>query len=287
MTELREDLLGLSDFAWQRLRARIEGLTDEEFSWEPVPGCWSVRDGKQDWDNLPPDPPPFTTISWRLNHLIDVLQAERTATWFGHQPSPEDGLPATHGSAAAALEGLDHAYAVWRRRLAALSQDDLDRPMGEIAGRYAADSGNAFALHILDELIHHGAEVGVVRDLYRGQQAEDPSVAAVVRGERPADLDRVRTERPALVAESAAAKQWDAIPYLLELSFDLDARSALGRTAAQLAAGSGEVATLKLLAENGADLTLDDPMFHATPLGWARYFDQPEAAAYLGEKEGS
>lgn len=284
MTELRADLVGLSDFAWERLRTRVEGLTDEEFSWEPVPGCWSVRDGKVDGDPLPPDPPPFTTISWRLNHLIDVLQAERTATWFGHQPSPSDGLPTTRTTAAAALEGLEHAYAVWRSRLAALSQDDLDRPMGEVAGRYATDSGTAFALHLLDELIHHGAEVGVVRDLYRGQRQEDPSVAAVLNGERPADLDRVRAERPGLVAEAAAAKRWDAIPHLLALDFDLDARSALGRTAAQLAAGSGELETLKLLVENGADLTLDDPIFHATPAGWAQYFGQPDAAAYLVEK---
>src|SRR3954447_10151679 len=28
---------------WQeRLRPRLEGLTDGEFFWEPVPGCWSV-----------------------------------------------------------------------------------------------------------------------------------------------------------------------------------------------------------------------------------------------------
>ncbi|MBM7790899.1 DinB family protein [Tenggerimyces flavus] len=284
MTELREDLLGLSDFAWERLRTRVEGLTDEEFSWEPMPGCWSIRDGKADGDALPPDPPPFTTISWRLNHLMDVLQAERTATWFGHQPLPDDGLPTTRTTAAAAIEGLDHAYAVWRRRLAALSQDDLDRPMGELAGRYGKDSGNTFALHILDELIHHGAEVGVVRDLYRGQQSEDPSVTALLNGDRPADLDRVRTERPSLVAEAAAAKRWDAVPPLLALGFAIDARSALGRTAVQLAAGSGELETLKLLVEAGADLTAEDPAFHATPLGWARYFDQPDAAAYLLEK---
>ena len=29
-----------------RLRQRLEGLSDDEYLWEPVPGCWTVhRDG--------------------------------------------------------------------------------------------------------------------------------------------------------------------------------------------------------------------------------------------------
>ena len=32
------------DFYWQHsLRPRLEGLTDEEYLWEPVADCWSVR----------------------------------------------------------------------------------------------------------------------------------------------------------------------------------------------------------------------------------------------------
>lgn len=32
--------------AWHwsnNLRARLNGLTDDEYFWEPAPGCWSVR----------------------------------------------------------------------------------------------------------------------------------------------------------------------------------------------------------------------------------------------------
>src|SRR3954469_17002908 len=43
MTTTLENLLDLSDFAWGRLRARVQGLTDEEYIWEPFDGCWSVR----------------------------------------------------------------------------------------------------------------------------------------------------------------------------------------------------------------------------------------------------
>ncbi len=39
-TQLAEQL----DFHWQHLiRPRFDGLTDDEYFWEPVPGCWSIR----------------------------------------------------------------------------------------------------------------------------------------------------------------------------------------------------------------------------------------------------
>ena len=32
------------DFYWrEQLRPRLNGLTDEEYRWEPVPGAWNVR----------------------------------------------------------------------------------------------------------------------------------------------------------------------------------------------------------------------------------------------------
>lgn len=37
---------------------------------------------------------------------------------------------------------------------------------GKPAGRYGAASRRSFVLHVLDELIHHGAEAALLRDLY-------------------------------------------------------------------------------------------------------------------------
>ncbi|RSN53378.1 hypothetical protein [Actinomadura sp. WAC 06369] len=37
---LREQLTWLRD---HRLRARLDGLTDDEYFREPVPGCWNLR----------------------------------------------------------------------------------------------------------------------------------------------------------------------------------------------------------------------------------------------------
>jgi hypothetical protein len=282
MTTLQQNLLDLSDFAWQRLRDRIGGLTDEEYFWEPFDGCWTVRKTETgyvpDGSPIPPTPAPFTTLAWRITHIVDMLQGERTATWFGHRPGADDGEPPVPAAAEAALKALDHAYGVWRSRLAALSQDDLDRPMGEIAGPYAEHDGTSFALHILDELIHHGAEVGTVRDFYRGAHPEGSLHGAL---DRALSGDLTAADRPTLLAEAAAAQRWDVLPQLADRGFGIDERTADGFTAGHLAAGNGRLDIVRFLAERGADLTLTDPQFDADALGWARWFQQTEVVAFL------
>ncbi|HTS98053.1 MAG TPA: DinB family protein [Streptosporangiaceae bacterium] len=98
---------------WTRLTDRIEGLTDEEYFWEPVAGCWSLRPGGEGRWHLDggggggpaPDPVPVTTIAWRLGHLGGMA-------------------------------------------------------VGGFANRRFGDST------LTTEVIHHGAEVGLLRDLY-------------------------------------------------------------------------------------------------------------------------
>ncbi len=277
-TTLKQNLLDLSDFAWQRLRDRVAGLTDEEYFWEPFDGCWSVRKTEAglvaDATPIPPVPAPFTTLAWRITHIVDILQEERTATWLRHEPAADDGEPPVPESAEAALAALDHAYDVWRRRLAAFSQDDLDRAMGEIAGPWADHDGTAFVLHILDELIHHGAEVGTVRDFYHGQRAEDPFAAALAGEVTPA-------ERTTLLADAAAAQRWEVVPPLAALGFGVNERTRDGFTAAHLAAGTGSLDTLRFLVEHGAELAATDPRFGADVLGWAKWFKQAAVVDYL------
>jgi hypothetical protein len=72
-----DDVAGLIEYARDRLLARLEGLLDDEYFWEPVAGCWSVRERDGDWHvdlgadgtRWTTDPPPLTTIAWRLWHL--------------------------------------------------------------------------------------------------------------------------------------------------------------------------------------------------------------------------
>ena len=160
---------------------RLQGLTDDEYLWEPVPGCWSVRpagDGTWQADGLertPPDPPPVTTIAWRLSHVsVDVL-GTRARAFFGDDV-PEDAdmfdprlrptsLPATADEALALLE---RSYRAWHDGLAALDDEALARPMGPRGGEFFADQPiAALALHLHRETMHHGGELGVLRDLYR------------------------------------------------------------------------------------------------------------------------
>jgi hypothetical protein len=43
VSDARADVMGLSDYVYHRTRRRLAGLTDDEYFWEPVPGCWTIR----------------------------------------------------------------------------------------------------------------------------------------------------------------------------------------------------------------------------------------------------
>ena len=81
-------LLDQLAFAWDaQFLPRMAGLSDAAYLWEPVPGGWSVRpDGegswKADWAEPEPEPPPFTTIAWRLAHIATFF-GERASNHFG------------------------------------------------------------------------------------------------------------------------------------------------------------------------------------------------------------
>jgi hypothetical protein len=158
--------------------------------------------------------------------------------------------------------------------------------LGPIARGYADSTRMAFILHIIDELIHHGAEVALLRDLYRARQADDPVVTALLTGDDAAvgaldetSLKAVRTSHPDLVLTAAATARWDAIARLLDLGFSIEGRG--GRTPLHHAAAAGRLDTITLLIDRGADVSQRDPVYRATPVQWAEFFNQAEAAAAL------
>lgn len=51
--------------------------------------------------------------------------------------------------------------------LRSLSPEDLEAPCGPAEGPYASEPFAALILHISREVIHHGAEIALLRDLYR------------------------------------------------------------------------------------------------------------------------
>lgn len=162
----------------EQLRPRLEGLSDEEYLWEPVPGCWSLRPRDQattalaagagqiviDWDHPEPVPAPVTTIAWRIAHIADCFGA-RAASHFGGPPIEYHTTDWTL-SAADGLARLDRTHADWTRGVASLSPADLTRPVGPAEGAWAEHPMADLILHINREVIHHGAEIALLRDLY-------------------------------------------------------------------------------------------------------------------------
>lgn len=283
MTGWKNDLVDLAETAWNRLWSRLDGLTDDEYFWEPAPLCWSVRltaDGLYvaDWGVPMSVPAPLTTIAWRLGHIIYILTDPRYAIQLGLElvPTQPEGLP---GTAAEALTRLQASYAVTRGYLTEIDEDTLGHEMGSIAGPWAASDRGSFVLHMLDELIHHSAEVGVMRDLYRATNGAEPHIAALLDSEASAARTPSAGAMPDLLLQAAEIGQWAAIPRLVKLGFPIALPD--GRSALHYAAGAGALPTVRYLISIGADHQLVDPIFHQTPLGWAEYFQHTPVSDYL------
>jgi hypothetical protein len=155
------------DFHWsQQLRPRLDGLTDDEYFWEPVPDCWTVHpDGSVDFTYPEPQPAPVTTIAWRLAHIIVGVLGARVHSHFGGPPADYQTWNYAR-DAATALQQLDDAYAAWSSGVAKLSPADLDEPCGPAEGKWGELPMIDLVLHINREVIHHGAEIALLRDLY-------------------------------------------------------------------------------------------------------------------------
>jgi hypothetical protein len=163
----------------------VEPMTDAEYRWEPVPGSWSVRRRKDgpgpratllmgagEWgrDSAEPShpyPPPFTTIAWRLSHISEMLLLRSDYTTGSHSLT-SDTYPAS-GAAAPAISAFVAAVDAWRGALAACDDAALDT-VGLSSYPYASDAEEVFidiVWWVNQEILHHGAEIALLRDLYR------------------------------------------------------------------------------------------------------------------------
>ena len=166
-----------------RLVQRCESLTEQEYFWEPVAGCWNVRANGSGFradpaegSRMQVDPPPLTTIAWRLWHLgaspesswIDaddgvVTGRQYADWWFGGKHESTSAM----GSPAEALTEIDRRWNHFAAMVRGFGEDDLTEVIGPIGHGFKDATVLALVLHAVDELIHHAAEVGVLRDLYR------------------------------------------------------------------------------------------------------------------------
>ena len=170
----------------------LKGLSDEEYLWEPVEACWSVRprseqrtmpnrwlpDGEWGLDLHYPDPvpPPFTTIAWRMTHLTSstyigaaLLRGTRLESghiderWEEHQAPPQ--------TAKDAIDRWHDAIGKVQTLLAAATPDDVQRTETHEWGLREPGSRppvwSALVYFAYFEPASHAAEVRLLRDLYR------------------------------------------------------------------------------------------------------------------------
>jgi hypothetical protein len=125
-----------------------------------VDGTWTA-----DWADPDPVPAPVTTIAWRLWHLAVDCFDSYSSRLFGKTGTGLSGRTwVSDADTACAL--LGQAWSVFRTGVAGWGDDLLCRPLGP-TWRANADRTNLdLALHAKRELIHHGAEIALLRDLF-------------------------------------------------------------------------------------------------------------------------
>jgi hypothetical protein len=160
-----------------QLRPRLVGLTDDEYFWQPVPNCWTLsRRGQSsapisfgqgeftlDYAEPPHEREPVTTIAWRLAHLTVGL-ASTNARHLGRQAVSESTFHYA-GTAQTALQQLDGEYERWIDGVRTLGTAGLAEPQGYPPAFAHAPLARKM-LYVNLELIHHGAEIALLRDLY-------------------------------------------------------------------------------------------------------------------------
>lgn len=160
------DLLTLWRRSADRLQRRLAGLQDAEFFWLPVPDAWTIFESPGGWtyryEDAPPPPAPVTTIAWRLHHLA----ANNWIYWehaFGAARLTFPDLTVHHTAVDAVADWQASAGPIvaWLEGASEAALDEL-RP-----NHLGPDlTGRAVVTILLDEQIHHGAEMALLRDLY-------------------------------------------------------------------------------------------------------------------------
>jgi hypothetical protein len=168
------------DTSMEFFTARLAGLTDEEYLWEPVPGAWNLRPrGSQrtansagaggwvwEYESPTPEPPPLRTIAWLMWHIAAACQVR--ADWTTGEHSMTADAIRCPPTAAGGVQLLRDNVSQWRAVFDALTPQEYAQ-----VGRCSFPEGLDPHVPLRDvlwwqnrEVIHHGAEVSMLRDLY-------------------------------------------------------------------------------------------------------------------------
>ena len=199
------------------------------------------------------------------------------------------------------------------------------REVADLLGRHAVAPSNLRAaaglgISELVEACFSGEcaltpEAGAARGFYRPhsgfpdwqpstdpQEVLDEALVWACKSNRVSVLDRLMRAGARLDADpyrgtpliwAAACDRTEAAAWLLNHGARVNEKATFGGlthgqgiTALHIAAQNGHMSMVKLLVERGADRSVKDDLYHATPEGGAAYFGQVEVQEYLRSLEG-
>ena len=137
-TVITDQLADQLEFHWTiQLRPRLDGLTDDEYFWAPVPNCWTVHpDGGIDFDYPAPNRhrSPRSRGGWRTSSSA-CWPCATTRTSAARPPTIRAGrTPPTRRPRCAQLDERTKNGSAGVR---GLDDDELQRPCGPAEGPYA------------------------------------------------------------------------------------------------------------------------------------------------------
>ena len=135
-----------------------------------------------------------------------------------------------------------------------------------------ADAGASWDHDQVDELIATAMS---------GDRAAVQRLLAADPGLRERAIERC----PDQLVRAAEQNSYDAVAVLIDLGFDVNARSRT--TPLHEAAMNGNLPVIHLLLDHGADPNIHDTGYEATPAGWAEHHGHPEAQQLLEAREQS
>jgi ankyrin repeat protein len=108
--------------------------------------------------------------------------------------------------------------------------------------------------------------------------ADRPTVERMLATRPGLSADAI-TRRPDAILQATELRRPDVIRLLAELGFDVNVWARI--TPLHQAAYDGDITVVQTLLDVGADPTLRDPGFDATPLGWAEHARREDVIALL------
>jgi ankyrin repeat protein len=136
-------------------------------------------------------------------------------------------------------------------------------------------------MDVVSVLVDAGAfwEHDAVDELVATAMAGDRGTVRRLLATDPALRQRAIERCPDQLVRAAEENRYDAVALLIELGFDVNARS---RTAPlHEAAMRGNLPVIQLLLDYGADPSIRDSGYDATPAGWAEHHGQHQAQQLL------